>query len=126
VGRITPIASPVVGRLNERQAALVRKNFTLRLERVEAERGVPVRVYPPSRNPGEVSPRIVVLDPKVRFGRPTLAGRGVPTDTLFERYQAGDSPTELAQDYGITTDEVDEAIRFESGQPVTPFPFYGW
>lgn len=112
--------------LGEPYDALVRKHLALRAERVEMRDGVPVRLYPPTRDPEEASPRLVVMDPRVRFGRPVLAGRGVPTDALFERFRAGDSPAELAADYDLTTEEVDEAIRYEA-TPVAPlFPFGDW
>lgn len=112
--------------LSELHNALVSKHLALRAERVEYRDGVPVRLYPPTRDPEAQSPRFVVMDPRVRFGRPVLAGRGVPTDALFERFRAGDSPAELAADYDLTLEEVDEAIRYEA-TPVAPlFPFGDW
>lgn len=112
--------------LGEPHDALVRKHVALRAERVEWRDGAPVRLFPPTRDPEEASPRLVVMDPRVRFGRPVLAGRGVPTDALFERFRAGDSLAELAADYDLTREEVDEAIRYES-TPVAPlFPFGDW
>lgn len=94
------------------------------LDRVELAEGVPVRLYPFTRDPGPGQPRVIVIDPRVRFGRPVVAGRGVPTDSLFDRYRAGDSAADLAEDYGVTTEEVDEAVRFEARSPaVDPLPF---
>jgi uncharacterized protein (DUF433 family) len=84
-----------------------------------------MRLYPFSRVPAEGSPRAIVMDPRIRFGRPTIAGQGVPTDILFERHQAGDSLGVLADDYGIPAAEIEEAIRYEA-MPVSPgFPFFG-
>lgn len=124
--RADRLAEPFTRHLDEGQTALIRKHLMLRLDRVETEGDVPVRIFPPTRDPAETSPRIVVLDPRVRFGRPTLAGRGLPTDSLFERYQASDSVAVLAKDYEITPSEVEEAIRYESrpSPPLLPFP--GW
>jgi uncharacterized protein (DUF433 family) len=124
--RVDRLVEPYSGRLEEGQLGLLRKWFTLRLERVDVNEGRPVRLYPFSRDPAENSPRIIILDPRIRFGRPTIADRGVPTDSLFERYQAGDSVAELVEDYALTTDEVEEAIRFEALPPAPLFPFYGW
>jgi uncharacterized protein (DUF433 family) len=97
----------------------------LRIERVEVEGGSPVRLYPFSREPAEDCPRMVVIDPLIRFGRPTVAGRGVPTDILLERFHAGDSPSDLAADYDIPAAEIDEALRYET-IPVAPIypPFF--
>lgn len=125
-----------VDRLVERHAShspgadadRLRKLLLLRLERVEMGEGGPQRLFPFTRDPAEGSPRVVVLDPRVRFGRPTLSGRGVPTDVVIERFRAGDSPVELAADYDLPLAEVEEAIRYETLYPNTfPFfPFIGW
>jgi uncharacterized protein (DUF433 family) len=124
--RLGALVEPYTRRLDDGQLALLRKWFIRRLERVHAEDGAPVRIYPFSRDPAEKSPRIIVLDPRTRFGRPTIAERGVPTDSLFERYQAGDSVAELAEDYGLTPAEVEEAVRYEALAPAPMFPFSGW
>jgi uncharacterized protein (DUF433 family) len=120
------LMQPYAGGLEEGEAAFLREGLRLRLERVEAKEGVPARIYPFSRDPAEGSPRTVVLDPRIRFGRPTVAGSGTPTDVLFERYQAGDSVADLVEDYGLTTAEVEEAIRYEAMPPAALFPFYAW
>src|SRR5207248_10002035 len=95
--------------------------------RVELNDGRPARLYPFSPTPATDSPRLIVLDPRVRFGRATLAGRGVPTDILLERFHAGDPPAELAVDYDIPAVEVEEAIRYETlpQAPLFP-PFIDW
>jgi uncharacterized protein (DUF433 family) len=96
----------------------LRKLVSRRLERVELQADAPVRLYPSTRPAGQDSPRAVVLDPLIRFGRPTVAGRGTPTDILFGRYQAGDSLALLGDDYGIPLEEIEEAIRYEATPPV--------
>jgi uncharacterized protein (DUF433 family) len=70
---------------------------------------------------------LIEINPQIRFGRPTVAGKGVPTDVIFERFRAGDSSAELADDYDVTTSEVDEAIRYETlaTTPLYP-PFFDW
>jgi uncharacterized protein (DUF433 family) len=104
----------------------VKKLIALHLERVELKNSVPIRLYPLSRDPAPDAPRLVVIDPEVRFGRPTV--KGVPTDVLAERWRAGDRPPYLADDYSLTIEEVEEALRYES-TPHThafQFPFFGW
>jgi uncharacterized protein (DUF433 family) len=124
--RVAVLAAPYVERLTDDQLALLRKWLAFRLGRIDVEGGVPVRLYPFSRDPAEDSPRTVVIDPRVRFGRPTVANRGVPTDILFERFQAGDTVAGLADDYGFPAPEVEEAIRYEALHPIPFFPFYDW
>ncbi len=124
--RLERLAEPYSQLLEEGDAATVRKWLNLRLERIVLEGNSPVRLFPFSRDPAENSPRTVVMDPRIRFGRPAVAGHGTPTDSIFERHQAGDSVAELAADYSLTSEEVEEAIRYESFPASPIIPFLGW
>jgi uncharacterized protein (DUF433 family) len=55
----------------------------------------------------------VLIDPQISYGRPVLVGTGIPTAALAERYKAGDSIRNLADDYSLSTDAIEEAIRCE-------------
>ena len=84
------------------------------LRRVEwGEVGVVARLYPFTRKRSIDEPRAVVIDPRISFGRPVLAGSGIPTAVIAERYKAGESVDELADDYGRKRLEIEEAIRCE-------------
>lgn len=90
------------------------------LRRIERdERGLAIRLYPFSRRPAATlpglaeSPRLVVIDPTVGFGRPVLSGTGVTTLSIAERFDAGESIEDLAADYGRPRGEIEEAIRCE-------------
>jgi uncharacterized protein (DUF433 family) len=83
------------------------EQLKLHLKRIECdEQGLARRLYPFM---GEA--RNVIIDPRVSFGRPVLAGTGVPIDNLVERLNAGDTVEDLADDYGLTPDVVRDAIR---------------
>jgi uncharacterized protein (DUF433 family) len=85
------------------------------LERVERDvSGHVARLYPISRPESPISPRVIVIDPRIQFGRPVIAGTGIPTSVLRERWKAGDSVASLAEDYDRTTDEIEEALRYEA------------
>jgi uncharacterized protein (DUF433 family) len=43
-----------------------------------------------------------------------ISGSRAPTAEVFERFIAGESPEEIARDFGRTVDEVHEAIRCEN------------
>jgi uncharacterized protein (DUF433 family) len=88
-------------------------------ERIESDQdcGTPLRLYPFTRDPSREAPRVVVMDPEVRFGRPALVGNGIPTEILGERFRAGDSVAELAEDYDLPSGDIEEALRFESRLP---------
>jgi uncharacterized protein (DUF433 family) len=85
------------------------------LERVERDaKGVPIKLYPFMRSqPPKEQPRTVVIDPQVSFGRPVLAGTGIPTAALAEQFKAGDQVSDLAKDYGASEEAISDAIRCE-------------
>jgi uncharacterized protein (DUF433 family) len=58
-------------------------------------------------------PKIISLDPRVRFGRPVIAGTSIPTAEIAERFRAGDDFSALADEYGRPQTEIEEAIRCE-------------
>ncbi len=123
--QVEQLVGSLVRRLDERRGALIRKHLAVRLTRVEVKDGRPTRIFPLSRSDDEDSPQIIVLDPLIRFGRPTLVRRGVPTDTLFERFR----PAMRLQNWlriQRSGGRDHEAIRFESGPFGPPIPFYGW
>lgn len=56
-------------------------------------------------------PKIVVIDPKLAFGRPVVDGTGVPVSEIAERFRAGDSVEHLAEDFRLSAEKVQEALR---------------
>lgn len=88
------------------------------LKRIERdERGVAIRLFPftRTRDAGTIAeaPKLIAIDPAVAFGRPVIVGSRVPTSEIAERFQAGESPSELAEDFSRTEEEIWEAIRCE-------------
>jgi uncharacterized protein (DUF433 family) len=83
------------------------------LRRIEFEHGLAVRLYPFTRRPGLGEPKAVVIDPMISFGRPTISTTGVPTGVIAQRFDAGDSVDDLARDYDLAPDVVEEALRCE-------------
>ncbi|MCZ6794069.1 MAG: DUF433 domain-containing protein [Planctomycetota bacterium] len=96
---------------------IVRRYFT----RVEwdAEGGGPLRFYPYTREldegppPRVEEPRLVVIDPRMGGGQPVIAGRGILVSVIGRRYKAGESIPALADDYGCSPEEINEAIRLQ-------------
>jgi uncharacterized protein (DUF433 family) len=84
------------------------------LKRIEwDERGIASRLYPFTRKRQFDEPKVIVIDPRISFGRPVLAGTGVRTSIVAERYKAGESVEQLAEDYGRARLDIEEAIRCE-------------
>lgn len=77
------------------------------------ELGFAVRLYPFTRKRQLDEPKVVVIDPEVSFGKPVLVGTGIPTSTVAERYKAGESVDDLAEDYDLKRVQIEEAIRCE-------------
>jgi uncharacterized protein (DUF433 family) len=107
----------------EGQGAL-RELFEEHLRRIERDpyMGRPVRLFPFVRPPDKphVSDRVlpkepwaVSIDPKVSFGRPVLAGTGVPTVELANRFSAGEPIESLAEDLSLDPKTIEEAIRYQ-------------
>lgn len=76
--------------------------------------GLPIRLFLFTHN-DEIrdQPSPVVVDPTIAFGRPVLAGRSVPTAVLADRFKAGDTLLQLAEDYDTSTQNIEEALRCE-------------
>lgn len=92
----------------------MRKMLEAYLERIERDDiGLPARLYPFTSTIVDSSPKPIVIDPRIQFGRPCIAGTGVPTSAIVERFKAGDSVKLLAEDYGRNTSEIEAAIRYE-------------
>jgi len=99
------------------------KQYLYRIDRDLDRR--PLRVYPFSkeiffttedrRDPSvlEAQPKTIEIDPLVSFGRPTLAGTGIPTNVIAGRFAAGEETGPIARDYGIEEAQIKEALRYE-------------
>lgn len=85
------------------------------LQRIQRDlTGAPIKLYPFTRKSVSTEePAPVEIDPRVAFGRPVLVGRGVPTAILADRFKAGDSLADLAEDYDTSAQNIEEAIRCE-------------
>jgi uncharacterized protein (DUF433 family) len=75
------------------------------LRRVEFDGGAARRWLPD----GEASP--IVVDPSQSFGIPTI--KGIRTEVLADANAAGESVETLADDFGLTVEDVEAALRAE-------------
>lgn len=53
----------------------------------------------------------VIIDPRLAFGAPSV--KGIATWALRGRFEAGEDIDEVADDFGLTLDEVVSALKFE-------------
>jgi uncharacterized protein (DUF433 family) len=85
-----------------------RRRYAAKPERCGAERALFTR-----KDEVRDQPSPVVVDPNIAFGRPVLAGRSVPTAVLADRFKAGDTLMQLAEDYDTSSQNIEEALRCE-------------
>lgn len=84
------------------------------LDRIEFdERRLPIRLYPFTGEDLTENRKIIVMMPGVSSGRPVVAKVGVLASIIARRAQAGESIENLAEDYGISTAAVEEAVSFQ-------------
>ena len=53
----------------------------------------------------------VIVDPKVAFGLPLVLHGGARVEDLVDRFQAGDSVADIAADFSVPPDQVEDVIR---------------
>jgi len=54
----------------------------------------------------------IVIDPEVRHGKPVIKGTRVPVDIILGSLAGGMSVEEVAEEYGITREDVLAAIEY--------------
>ncbi len=53
----------------------------------------------------------VIVDPDRAFGQPLVIHGGARVEDLVDRFRAGDSVSDIAEDFGVPQDEVEDVIR---------------
>jgi uncharacterized protein (DUF433 family) len=92
----------------------MRHLFNEHLARVEwDEWKFPVRLYPFSSSSAPAASRPIAIDAQIAFGRPVIASRSISTGVIAERIDAGETTTELADDYDLSAREIEEAVLYE-------------
>lgn len=83
----------------------------LNLERIDRDTmGMPVAVYP--EIPKKPDSKAVVIRYGVSSGAPVINGTGVLVSVVWGRYHSGDTVADLAQDYDIPNEMLEDAISY--------------
>jgi len=54
----------------------------------------------------------IIVDPRFGFGQPVFAGNKVPVEAVADLfYGGGESVEDIADEYGLTTAEVESVLR---------------
>ena len=83
------------------------------LKRVTWEDQAPARLHPFVMGESIVAEMPIAIDPRIAFGRPIIASRGVSTAAIVGRIDAGESLTDVATDYAITREDIEHAVLYE-------------
>jgi uncharacterized protein (DUF433 family) len=92
--------------------------YRMHLERVEIDRKGLFRFFPFVVEPRASEPKTIEINPMVGFGKPIIAGTGISTAIIASRFNARESIAALAEEYGCTPPQIEEAIRWERALPV--------
>lgn len=79
---------------------------------VRDARYMPTKVFPVVDH--DMRDRTIVISQGVAAGRPTIAGTGIRASAVWNRYKAGETEAELADDYGVNEQEIKKAITYFS------------
>jgi uncharacterized protein (DUF433 family) len=110
--------SPLVNISRGGQLALeeVLRDLLERVERDPSGEGI-VKLFPFITKQRVIdSPRVVEVNPRVRFGRPVIAGTGVPTAVVAQRFAAGESIAKLAEEYDRAPEQIEQVLQYESAR----------
>ena len=81
------------------------------LNRIDRDtQAMPVALYP--EIPGKPMSRAVAIKYGVSSGAPVISGTGVLVSILFGRHEAGDSAKDLAEDYDIPQEKIEDAFTY--------------
>jgi len=83
------------------------------LKRVEWDNWqFPVRLYP-YVSAHSTTARPIAIDPGIAFGRPVVLRAGISTAAIAGRIDAGETVADLAEDYDLKPEEIEEAVLYE-------------
>ena len=84
------------------------------LKRIEwDEWQFPVRLYPFLSVEPASAERPIAIDPKIAFGRPIVVRAGISTAAIIGRIDAKEPVAEVAADYDLSVQEVEQAVLYE-------------
>ncbi len=92
--------------------------YRMYLERVETDPKGLFRFFPFVVEPRPSEPKTIEINPMIGFGKPVIAGTGISTAIIASRFNARESIAALAEEYGRTPQEIEEAIRWEHALPL--------
>lgn len=92
----------------------MRKVFEEHLKRIEwGDLPFPIRLYPFVSSSADTPDRPIAIDPEIAFGRPIVVRAGITTQAIVDRIDAGETIEEVASDYGLGREDIEQAVFYE-------------
>lgn len=92
----------------------MRRMFEAHLKRVEWDDSMfPIRLYPFVSAESSAQDHPIVIDPSISFGRPVIRRMAISTEAIADRIDAGEAIKDIANDYELTTEEIEQAVVYE-------------
>jgi uncharacterized protein (DUF433 family) len=105
--------------LSRDEQILIPGVMELYLERIERDPKGLFKLYPFVMERKQNEPRLILINPAVGFGKPVIAGTGISTAVVASRFNARESIPDLASEYGVKPQQIEEAIRWEQTTAAT-------
>lgn len=91
----------------------MRQVLNTHLKRVKWEMKFPSRLHPFVMGEAIDADMPIAIDPRIAFGRPIVASRGVSTAAIVGRIDAGESVSDVAADYELSREDIEHAVLYE-------------
>jgi uncharacterized protein (DUF433 family) len=83
------------------------------LKRIDWIGGQP-RDFSPLERVTQTGKKLILVSPSISFGRPIVSRLGITTRAIADRINAGEPANDVVLDYGLTQEELTEALAYES------------
>ena len=77
------------------------------------ENGNPLILVLVSRASADGPQGVLVIDPRLGFGRPVIDGTGIRTEVIIDRFRADERLESIANDFGRPPADIEEIVRVE-------------
>ena len=57
----------------------------------------------------------IIVDPKIRFGKPIIAGTRITAEEVIDGLAGGMGFNEIEKEYGLTKEQILSAVRYVAG-----------
>ncbi|OGY91982.1 MAG: hypothetical protein A3H70_01165 [Candidatus Komeilibacteria bacterium RIFCSPLOWO2_02_FULL_48_11] len=57
----------------------------------------------------------IVIDPKIRFGKPTIIGTRITVEEVLGALEGGMAFGEIEKEYGLTKEQIKAALQYVGG-----------